>query len=228
MARNRFVAANVGPTGAGKSTVTKQVIIPNSPGPVFIVDPQHEYDLQNSIIFDGGNNEHNNPVRDLFEYLRGQAKGEYKKVKHLIIRISKNRETGNAQGRDLFRRIATARIPGTLVVDEANRWTSASKSYKALHDCIIEGGHFGGEDRGLSLVFCARRLAYLGKDITSNAKCTILFRQSEMGDIERARKVGFDASAVRNLKGHEYLCLEKTDVPFSSDLDPKRTHKNKA
>lgn len=221
MGRNRFIAVNVGPTGAGKSTVTENVILPNASRPVYILDPQHEYDLPNSFIFDGGNNKEKNPVRDLWEYLEGWSKGKYPAKDYLVIRPSiKNRELAKAQGRDLFRRLATARLPGTLVVDEANRWTTSSKSYQALHDIIIEGGHFGGQDKGLSLVFCARRLAYLGKDITSNAHVTILFRQSESNDIERAGKVGFDKHAVRNLSGHEYLTLTKRDVPFANDLAP--------
>jgi hypothetical protein len=221
MGRNRFVAVNVGPTGAGKSTVTENIILPKSPGPVYIVDPQHEYFPEGSIIFDGENNQQNNPVRDLFEYLSGLVRGEYEQKRYLVIRTSKkSRSLATKQGNDLFRRIATCRLPGTLVVDEANRWTTSRKCFEPLHDCIIEGGHFGGQERGLSLVFCARRIAYLGKDITSNAQCTILFRQSESNDIKRASNVGFDSHAVRNLQGHQYLTLTKTDVPFEDDLDP--------
>lgn len=220
MGRNRHVTVNVGPTGAGKSTLTENVILPASDGPVYIVDPQHEYRPPQSVIFDGGNNPQKNPVRDLFEYLEGVVRGEFQQKRYLVVRTSKERSVAVAQGRDLFRRVATCRLPGTLVVDEANRWTSSSKCYEPLHDCIIEGGHFGGQDKGLSLVFSARRLAYLGKDITSNAQCTILFRQSESNDIKRASNVGFDVTAVRNLSGHEYLTLTKTEVPFAEDLEP--------
>lgn len=221
MGRNRFVAVNVGPTGSGKTTVTIEKILPSASRPVYIVDPQHEYDLKDSIVFDGSQDDQRNPVRELLVYMDGVARGEFPQKQYLIIRTAKqNRELAAAQGRDLFRRIATGRWPGTLVVDETPRWCSASKCYQALHDCIIEGGHFGGEEKGLSLVFAARRLAYLGKDITSNAHITILFRQSESNDINRAGMIGFDKDKVRNLSGHEYLSLTKRDVPFSGDLSP--------
>lgn len=180
--KQREIVVLLGKNGFGKSHFAKNYLIPNLPGPVFIVDPMAEYE---GTVWDS--------FTGFFNHVRKNKYIPDKKPN--VFRVKSDNEA-----RKVFRFADGLKQKISLVVEEADKYQAANRVDETLYSMAHYGRHYSQ-----NLVFIARRAASLSRDITSQSTVICTFAQHEKIDLRALANFTDKTEVIKELKKQEFL-----------------------
>ena len=183
-----MVGVVFGRRGSGKTFILKKRFQPNLKRPLFIVEPGCEY--SSGIVF--------HSVSALLNFIRKHPATWQRKT--YIMRI----ETDES-----FEALLTLlkMTGGSLLVEEAWRYSTASQEHPLLSNALVYGRHWGNET-GLDLILTSQRAARISRNATSQADFILTFEQREPRDLAgmEEREPGV-SEKIKALGKYEWLVI---------------------
>lgn len=204
---DRTVTVVLGQTGSGKSYCVKQSILPAVSPPVFVLDPDHEYDAHHdapvmgergAIYEEGDPWEGGNPVRGMLTCLRERLTTDADI--HVVRPSLEDHRRQHAQGIDFARAVSQLRTSCTVIVDEAQIWSDAREFEGPFRNLILRG-----RKHGQSLIFCTQRSVNISKNAVSQSHAVISFYQHHDADVKRLGDIFANPGRLRDLAPRECL-----------------------
>lgn len=219
---DRLITSVVGQTGSGKTTLIKERVLPDLPEPVFILDPMHEYSAGRDGILYTGDLEgcQRNPAREFVRLVQTgnskvlQAGRHVFRPRKMDPDISDVQEVLTGQAEDILGVLDRAGQSGTIVIDETDLFSNATRALDPIENMVMRGRH-----ASQNLVFSYRRPSRVSKSITSESHVAVCFHLRE-NDAVRFRDLG-EADRITSLGQYEYVALGAVDrAPYSQNLEP--------
>lgn len=199
---DRFVWTLSGGTGSGKTFLWRQLVDYMRP-PVIALD--RVADLTDAgLCLNSG--EH------LRKYLIAAMEGDVPDPGVYVVDGGTGRGDTPAgctieNGEAVLEMVWRAKMPCTLVLDEAHNWYSERDKNEDLDQILREGRHYG-----ISVVACTRRPQNLGSQLLSESLLSVFEHNDKQGS-KRAAEVlgpGVKPRDVQQLGGREYLLGGRT------------------
>ena len=182
-----MVGVVLGRRGSGKTYLTKTRIVPLLKRPVFILEAAPEYG--SGVVF--------HSVTDCAEWIDRFPDRVGDLVALLRVKTVESIEATF----DLANQVG-----GSIVVEEAWRFSSPSSQLECIKQCLLFGRHLAAGD-GIDLVLISQRAARLNRDATSQADWIVSFRQEEPRDLAYLRERASSADKAATLGKYDYLII---------------------
>jgi len=197
----------------------RESILPEMPAPIFLVDTQREFDR--GVIYDGSGHRSRHPVAQFLDlYPKASQYREH------VIRPHEQAtyETALSQCVDFFRVLDGAGISGTVVIDEADLFSSASGTVEPIRNMVFRGRHYAQH-----LIFTAKRTTTISKNVLSASHCVISFQQRMGADVKRLDQMYSVGAKVQDLGTHEFVVAgdRVEEMPFHETLSSEPEHVNR-
>jgi hypothetical protein len=183
----RIQATVLGKSGYGKSHFIKHYIIPRlvSQGkPVLIVDTMNEYESGHA----------HNGFRSFVSEVRRSGR--------IRAGINVVKCKSDADCYALFEFVRRLELPVSFIIEEADKFCNPYQIDPNLKALINYGRHWG-----VDMIFVARRMAALNRDVTAQSDFIVTFAQTEKNDLVGLSNYTDNPEAVKALSKRQFLAF---------------------